>query len=146
MLHQHNVIDVILVFLLLFFITFLMMFQCFHCWLWTGKCQKEYNQWNPNTIKKQYHPTLNLSMCFRVRYKSTVIFKIKLFVTTVNSLHLLAYFWHKELHLRCCMGLKLNIVKWSMKMLKGIEGYVEKIWKIHSARCSEHTFPEVCLH
>ena len=76
----------------------------------------------PNTRKKQYDLTLNLSMHFRVRYRSLFTLKMKLFLTTVNSLHLLASVLHKELHLRCCIVLKLNIVK-SLKILKGIEGH-----------------------
>ena len=39
------------------------------------------------------------------------MFKIKLYVTTVNnSFQPLAVFCQEELHLRCCIGLELNIV------------------------------------
>ena len=60
-------------------------------------------------------------MCFRVRSRSPLTFKTKLSVTTVNSgLQLLPIFCRKELHLRCGMGLELDIVVRSRKVLKGI--------------------------
>ena len=60
-------------------------------------------------------------MCFIVRSRSPLTFKTKLSVTTVNSgLQLLPIFCHKELHLRCGMGLELDIVIRSRKVLKGI--------------------------
>ena len=50
-------------------------------------------------------------MHFRVRSRSPVTFKTKLYVTTVNnSFQPLPIFRHKELHLRCCIGLELSIV------------------------------------
>ena len=54
---------------------------------------------------------INLSMCFRVRSRRLVTFKMSLYVTTVNnSFKLLPISCHKELHLRCCIGLELNNV------------------------------------
>ena len=56
------------------------------------------------------------------------------------------YFCLKKLSLRCCIGLELNILTWSTKVLKGIGGKpynLEKIWKIHPPRCAKTTFPEV---
>ena len=56
------------------------------------------------------------------------------------------YFCLKNLRLRCCIGLELNILTWSTKVLKGIGGKpynLEKIWKIHPPRCAKNTFPEV---
>ena len=48
---------------------------------------------------------------FRVQSRSFIKFKIELSVTTVNSsLQLLLIFLQKEHHLRCCIGLELNIV------------------------------------
>ena len=52
----------------------------------------------------------------RVGYGSPVTFKMTLFVTTFNSLHLLANL-HKELHLRCFIRLELNIVKFIVRTL-----------------------------
>ena len=53
--------------------------------------------------------------------KSPVTFKTKLSVTTVNySFQPFTIFRQKELHLRCCIGLELNIVTWPTKILKGI--------------------------
>ena len=130
-----------------YFWTYIMLFKCFNCWLWTGKCQTKYNQWSPNTRKKQYYRTLNLSIHFRVGYRSPVTYNMKLFVTTVNILHPLANFWHKQLHIRSRTGLELNIVKWSAKSKRhwGASTMVEcnlgKVWKIHSPRCAKHTFP-----
>ena len=43
------------------------------------------------------------------------------YVTTVNnSFQPLPIFCHKELHLRCCIGLELNIVTRSTKILKSV--------------------------
>ena len=67
-----------------------------------------------------YCLNLDLSMDFRVRSRSPVTFKRKLYVTTVNnSFQSLPIFYHKELQLRCCIGLDLNNVTWSTKILKG---------------------------
>ena len=55
--------------------------------------------------------------------KSPVTFKTKLYVTTVNnSFQPLPIFCHKELHLRCHIGLELNVVT-STKILKAIGGH-----------------------
>ena len=56
-----------------------------------------------------YCLNLNLFMCFRVRSKSLVTFKTKLFLTTVSNSSQLLPFCHKELHLRYFIGLELNI-------------------------------------
>ena len=64
---------------------------------------------------------LNFSMYFRVWSKSPATFKTKIFIITVNnSFQPLPIFWHKELYLWCCIGLDLNTVTWSTKILKGI--------------------------
>ena len=58
-----------------------------------------------------YCLNLNLSMHVRVGSRSAITFKIKLYVTTVNSsFQPLPIFCHKDLHLRVCIGLDLNIV------------------------------------
>ena len=67
-----------------------------------------------------YCLNLNSSICFRAGSKSPVTFKMKLSVTTVNSSSQLLPFCHKELHLRCCIEVELNIVTWSTKILKTI--------------------------
>ena len=97
------------------------------CWLWTCKWWMEYCL------------NLNLSMHFRVRSRSPVTFKAKLYVTTVNNnFQPLPISRHKGLHLRCCIGLKLSIVTWSTKIIKGIGVHLAhpitkcnlgKIWK-----------------
>ena len=80
-----------------------------------------------------YRFKLNLSMGFRVRFGSPVTSQTKFYVTTVNSsFQLLSIFCHKELHLRCCIKLELNIVTWSARILKGIRGYCE--WSIAAFR------------
>ena len=62
-------------------------------------------------------------MCFRVGSRSPMTFKTKLSVTTVNSsFQVIPIFYHKELYLRYCIGLVLNIVTWSMKHLKDMGG------------------------
>ena len=56
------------------------------------------------------------------------------------------YFCLTKLHLRCCIGLELNILTWSTKVLKGIGGNpydLEKIWKIRPPACPKNTFPKV---
>ena len=59
-----------------------------------------------------------LPLIFKLSKHFKVGFKMKLFVTTVNnSYQLFPIFYHKELHLRCCIGLELNIVT-SAKILK----------------------------
>ena len=67
---------------------------------------------------------LNLSMCIRVRSRSPATFKTKLYVTKANnSVQPLTTFYHKQLHLRSCIGLELdNSVTCSLKVVKSIEG------------------------
>ena len=105
-------------------------------------------------------PNLNLSMPFRIGFRSPVTFKTKLYVTTANNnFQPLPIFCHKELHLRCCIGLELNIVTWYTKILKGIGDHshqmphpmikcnLEKIWKTNPCRCPKNTLPEIfCIH
>ena len=94
---------------------------------------------------------LNLSMHFRVRSRNPAIFNVKLYGTTVNnSFQSLPIFYHKELHLRCCIELALNFVTWFTKILKGIRALhpmikcnLGKIWKTHPPRCSKNTYLEV---
>ena len=63
------------------------------------------------------------SIHFRARSRNPVIIMAKLYVTTVNnSFQALPNFCHKELYLRCCIGLELNIVTWSTKFLRGVNG------------------------
>ena len=98
-----------------------------------------------------YCLNLNLSMHFRIRSGRPVTFKTKLSVTTVNNCsQLLTFFCLKELHLRCCIRLELNIVIWFKKNLKGIKEHppmiecsVGKLWKAHSPWFPKNTFPEV---
>ena len=57
---------------------------------------------------------------FRVGSRSPVTFKTKLYVTTVNNSFLpLFIFCYKEHHVRCCIGLTLNIVTWSTNRYQG---------------------------
>ena len=81
---------------------------------------------------------------------SPFTFKTMLYETAVNSFDPLLIFCHKELHLRCCIGLELNIVAWSTKILKAIGGLLSitecnlrKIWKNHPPKCLKSNFPEV---
>ena len=54
---------------------------------------------------------LHLSMHFIAGSRSPVTFKMKLHITTIkNSFKPLPILCHKELYLRRCIGLKLNIV------------------------------------
>ena len=66
---------------------------------------------------------LSSSMCFRIRPRSPVTFKMKLFVTTVNNcFQLFHIFCNKEFHLRCCIGpWTLDIAAWPTKIPKSIE-------------------------
>ena len=98
---------------------------------------------------------LNLSMHFRVGSRNPAIFNMKLYRTTVNnSFQSLPIFHHKELHLRCCIGLALNFLTWFTKILEDIwahsslpapmiEYSLGKIWKTHPPRCSKNTYLEV---
>ena len=68
-----------------------------------------------------------------------VIFKMKLSVRTVNN-----SFCHKELHLRCCIRLELNIVTTSTKILNTNTNPPPPIDQVHhSPRCPKTLFPEV---
>ena len=75
------------------------MFLVFFYWIWACKCRTQYFIVYLNLLLY-----LNLSMCFRVRFKSPDTFKAKLTVTFNNSFQLLSAFGHKELHPRCCIG------------------------------------------
>ena len=86
---------------------------------------------------------LNLSMYFRVGFRSPVTFKMKLYVTKVsNTFWPLPIFCHKELHLRGRIELDLNIVTWSTN----IECILWKIWKTYPPRCPKNTYSEVFSH
>ena len=59
------------------------------------------------------------SMHFRVGSRNPATIMTKFYATAVNnSFQPLPNFCHKELHLRCCIGLKLNIVTWYAKFLR----------------------------
>ena len=81
------------------------------------RCHSDVNMSMPDRI---HCLNLNLSRCVRVRSRSPVTFTIKLYVTTAKCFLPLPIFCHKELHLRYCIGLELNLVTWSKKILKGI--------------------------
>ena len=94
---------------------------------------------------------LNLPMCFRVRSRSHVSLSQSYVTTFNNSFQPLPIFCHKKLHLRCCIGLELNLVT-SAKILKSIGSIfplpmikcnLGKIWKIHCPRYPKTTFPDV---
>ena len=79
--------------------------------------------------------------------RSPVTFKAELYVTTVNSLQPLPVFCHKGLHLRCHIGLELNIATWSTKTLKAIRGHPLHDWdETHPPRCPKNNFPDTFLH
>ena len=103
-----------------------------------------------------YCLNLNLYMHFRVGSRRPATFNMRLYVTAVNnSFQSLPVFCHKGLHLRCCIGLELNIVIWFTKIIKGTGGWgveggtpmikcnLGKIRKTNSPRCPKNTFPEV---
>ena len=97
-----------------------------------------------------YCLNLNLSICFRVGSRRNVTIKAKLYVRTVNNnFQPLSIFCHKEVHLTCCLGLELIIVKWFTKILKGIEDTpmtecnLGKIQKTNSPGCLKNLFSEV---
>ena len=81
--------------------------------------------------------------------KRKKIQKSRTMIITVWDLFLFYFcncFCLTKLHLRCCIGLELNILTWSTKVLKGIGGNpydLEKIWKIHPPRCPKNTFSKV---
>ena len=93
---------------------------------------------------------LNLPM-FRVRSRSHVSLSQSYVTTFNNSFQPLPIFCHKKLHLRCCIGLELNLVT-SAKILKSIGSIfplpmikwnLGKIWKTHCPRYPKTTFPDV---
>ena len=90
-------------------------------------------------------------MCFRVRSRSHVSLSQSYVTTFNNSFQPLPIFCHKKLHLRCCIGLELNLVT-SAKILKSIGSIfplpmikcnLRKIWKTHCPRYPKTTFPDV---
>ena len=84
-------------------------FLVFFCWVWTYKCQMEnFIAWIWIYI-----------VYFRVWSRSP---EAKPSLTTVNKFPAISYFCQKELHLRCCTGHRLKIVRWSTKILNGIRG------------------------
>ena len=74
-------------------------------------------------------------------WKLKFIFKDKLSVTTVNnSFQLFPFFGHIELHLRCCIGLELNIAT-SRKILKGnIECKLKNLTILDALKCISRDF------
>ena len=78
---------------------------------------------------------------------STVTFKKKLSITT-TTVPSYYHFCQRELYFRCCIALKLNVVKMIHKNSKRYRGAPHdrvkcgKILKAHSPRCLENTFPE----
>ena len=96
-----------------------------------------------------YCLNLNLAV-FQSRSRSHVSLS-RSYVTAVNSsFQPLPIFCHKELHLRCCIGLKLNINMihenckkwWGIFPPPMIECNLGKIWKTHSRICLKTTFPD----
>ena len=70
-----------------------------------------------------YCLNINWTIPFQVRSRSPGIFKMKVYLTTVNNrFQPLPIFDHKKLHLRLCIGFEWNIVTWSTKILKAIWG------------------------
>ena len=88
----------------------------FFGWVWTCKCWIEYFI----AFKKSKF------ICLSELHLGA----LPLSVTTVsNSFQLFPIFCLKELHLRCCIGLELNIVTWSTKIqvVSGYQGGPEKL-------------------
>ena len=78
-----------------------------------------------------YCPNLNSLMHFTIRSRGPVTFNTKLHVTTVNnSFQPLAIFCHKELHLKCCIGLQGFIQALLLTSISSwrIEFYDFRIW------------------
>ena len=70
------------------------------------------------------------SMHLRIGSRSYITFKTKFYVATVNnSFQPLPNFCHKELLPRCFIGLKLNIVTSSTKILTVMRGTTHMIWR-----------------
>ena len=97
-----------------------------------------------------YYLKLNRSLHFRVRSRSPLTFKTKLYVTNVsNSIQHLAPSWilHRAWTEYC------NMIHENSKMYQGsplpnihahiIECNLGKIWKTHALRCPKNTIPEV---
>ena len=117
---------------LVFLLSTLLLACCLNVFLLT------LNMWMPDGIL--YCLNLNLSIRFRVGYRGPATLNAKhcnnsqqQFSATTN------FFCHRELHLRGCVGLEVNIVTWYAKILKGIGGTLPmielnlgKIWKTHS--------------
>ena len=109
-------------------------FFFFFCWLLTFKWQMEY-----------FIALIYIYLC--VSESSTM----KFYVTKVNNnFQLSPIFCCKELHLRCCIELDLNIVMIIHKNSKRhlgtppmIEWKFRNIWKTCSPRCIKNTFPEL---
>ena len=91
-----------------------------------------------------YCLNLNLSMPFRGGSRSPVTC---LFVTTVNNnFQPLPIFCHKELHLRCCIGLDhtfqpLRCPKWEV-----YNEPEEKTLNFSTPKSSENAFSEIFMH
>ena len=85
-----------------------------------------------------FFPSVSRCKCW-VEYfitKLKFIFKDKLSVATVNNgFQLFPFFGHIELHLRCCIGLELNIAT-SRKILKGnIECKLKNLTILDALKC-----------
>ena len=63
--------------------------------------------------------SLNLSMSFRVGSRSPATFKTEL--SGNNSFQLFPIFCHKQLHLRCCLGIEL--LQHDPTKIQGVLGY-----------------------
>ena len=125
---------------LVFLLSTLLLACCLNVFLQT------LNMWMPDGIL--YCLNLNLSIRFRVSYRSPATLNAKHcnnsqqpFSATTN------FFCHRELHLRGCVGLEVNIVTWYAKILKGFGGTLPmielnlgKIWKTHSPNVFQINF------
>ena len=131
------------------------------------ECPNQHNN-SHKLFSKMGHPVVNLMESqWKLRYnmirssqwrqshcrtntsirRKKKIQKSRTMIITVCDLFLFYFCNHfclTKLHLRCCIGLELNILTWSTKVLKGIGGNpydLEKIWKIHPPRSPKNTFP-----
>ena len=69
-----------------------------------------------------------------------ITFKTKFYGTKANnSFQLLPVFCHKELHLRCCIGLELSIVT-STKIMKEIGCRFFKIGWLNCGQCKTNQY------
>ena len=64
---------------------------------------------------------LDLPIRFRVRLGALSHLEKALYNNSQRQFPVITIFWDKELHLRCCIGLGLNIVTQSAKILKSME-------------------------